>query len=274
LALSDLEGEFDAAVALLRANQVIDQDLHWSYGNGQVVLLGDQVDRGKNVVPLLWLIYRLEAEAQAAGGHVHYVLGNHEYYLLEGATKSLADKYFGTLNLIGTSHGELWSKDTALGSWLRSKPVIVQIGDTLFMHGGVSAKVLDTGVNLERVDAIAAQFFGLPRREVKDPTALILLVDAAGIPSDRSLAMDLAEAKKADSTHVDRVLKHFNVRRLAIGHTLATHVGHDYDGRVLRTDVPHAQGTNEAILFAEGQVFAVDRSGQRQALAAVVPLTE
>lgn len=57
-AISDLEGEFDAMVHLLQANGILDNALNWSYGSGHLVLIGDMVDRGKNVVSLLWLIYK------------------------------------------------------------------------------------------------------------------------------------------------------------------------------------------------------------------------
>ena len=55
-AISDLEGEFDTMVHLLKANGIMDEALNWSYGSGHLVLIGDMVDRGTNVVPLLWLL--------------------------------------------------------------------------------------------------------------------------------------------------------------------------------------------------------------------------
>jgi len=58
-------------VHLLQVNGVIDHALNWSYSSGHLVLIGDMVDRGNNVVPLLWLIYKLEGEAKLAGGDVH-----------------------------------------------------------------------------------------------------------------------------------------------------------------------------------------------------------
>jgi hypothetical protein len=55
----------------------VDNDsLDWTYGSGYLVLIGDMVDRGTNVVPLLWLIYKLEAQAQLARGNIHYILGS------------------------------------------------------------------------------------------------------------------------------------------------------------------------------------------------------
>ena len=83
------------------------------------MLLGDMVDRGINVVPLLWLVYKLEAEALSSGGKIHYVLGNHERYLLDGRVKSAAKKYKGSFRVTGLSPTSLWSEDSELGSGFR-----------------------------------------------------------------------------------------------------------------------------------------------------------
>lgn len=53
LAISDMEGNFDAMVGLLRSNGVINDALEWSFGSSHIVLIGDMVDRGENVIPLL-----------------------------------------------------------------------------------------------------------------------------------------------------------------------------------------------------------------------------
>lgn len=267
LAVSDLEGNFAAATALLRAQGVIDADLHWRFGKGQLVLLGDMVDRGDNVVPLLWLLYRLDAEARAAGGALHYLLGNHEQYLLQGRPKSAHRKYFGTARVAGVDYGDLWSERSELGRWLRSKPMLVKIGDTLFVHGGISPQVLATGLDLAAIDALAARHAD-DTRPTDDADGLAVIQDRNGLAWYRGLARGDEETPMASDAHIDAMLAHFGARRIAIGHTLATHVGYTYGGRVLRTDVHHAGGTSEAILFADGALWRVDAAGTRVPLAA------
>ncbi len=272
LAVSDLEGNFEAATGLLRAQGVIDENLHWRFGTGHLVLLGDMVDRGDNVVPLLWLLYRLEAEARAAGGALHYVLGNHEQYLLQGRPKSAHRKYYGTVRVAGIDYGELWSTRTELGRWLRSKPVLVRVGDTLFTHGGISPRVLATGLDLSAIDALAARYNGvlvlIKGAEMK------VIFGRDGLVGYRGLAKATEATPKAGSAHVDALLAKFGARHIAIGHTLAKHVGQSYGGRVLRTDVAHADGIVEGILFAGGMLWRVDADGTRVPLTEAVNLTE
>jgi hypothetical protein len=78
LVISDIEGNFEALRKLLQAAQVIDENLNWTFGRDHLVLVGDFVDRGTMVTEVLWFIYSLEDKAKAAGGYVHYILGNHE----------------------------------------------------------------------------------------------------------------------------------------------------------------------------------------------------
>ncbi|MEO9871610.1 metallophosphoesterase [Ekhidna sp.] len=275
-AISDLEGEFDVMVNLLRANHVIDDSLNWSYGAGHLVLIGDMVDRGNNVVPLLWLLYKLEAEAKRAGGNIHYVLGNHERYLLDGRTKSVAPKYYGTYRVSGMSQQELWSENSELGRWLRSKPVMIKIGSTLFVHGGVSPMVLNSHSTLQSIDEEAGKnfFTGDVIRRTVDGS---VIHDATGVIFYRNLAQDMSAhniGEKATDKHVTSVLKEFNVDRIAIGHTLAEHIGSDYEGKVIRVDVDHSAGISEGLLIENDSLWRVDSGGKKFPLEQVQNLMD
>lgn len=260
LAISDLEGEFDAMVHLLQANGILDNALNWSYGSGHLVLIGDMVDRGKNVVPLLWLIYKLEAEAKLAGGNVHFVLGNHERYLLDGRTKSVASKYYGSFRTTKMSQRELWSEKSDLGRWLRSKPVLIKIGSTLFMHAGISPKIVRMNPTLKTVDKEAENNF-VTNDAIRRTIEGSVIHDAKGILFYRGLALDRSAdnlGKKANATHVTQVLKKFKVNRIAIGHTLATNISYDYEDNVIRVDVQHSNGVSEGLLIEDNILWRAD----------------
>lgn len=269
IAISDMEGNFDAMVTLLKSNGVINDSLEWSYGSSHLVLIGDMVDRGKNVVPLLWLIYKLEGEAKLAGGNVHYILGNHERYLLDGRVKSAAKKYYGTFRATGMTPRQLWSEDSELGIWLRSKPAMLKVGETLFVHGGVSPRVLSYNLSLETIDAEAERHFVIGdsvRRNIDES----ILHGSDGLLFYRGLAKSMSNyglGDKASSEHVDNILSAYKVNRIAIGHTLVSHIGYDYDGKVLRVDVPHSNGISEALLLEEGSFWVVDNEGKKSPLS-------
>ena len=262
--MSDLEGEFDVAVNLLKANGVINDSLDWTYGKGHLVLIGDMVDRGENVVPLLWLMYKLEGEAKAAGGDLHYVLGNHEQYMLNGMVKSAADKYKGTYYSTNLSQAQLWSSKTELGQWLRSKPVALKVGSTLFMHAGMSPEFLDEDISLEFIDKEAEAYFYA--EDFDERRAIKIISDRRGVLFYRGLAKDMTKYElggMAEPEHVKNLVEKFDVKRVAIGHTLAKQIGYDYDGKVIRVDVLHSEGISEGLLVENEELYRVDNKGQR-----------
>ena len=71
---------------------------------------------------------------------------------------------------------------------------------------------------------------------------------------------------KADAGHVDQVLTQYQVKRIAIGHTLVDRISQDYDGKVLRIDVPHSEGTSEALVIEGESLWIVDAQGNKSAL--------
>ena len=120
--------EFDGLKKLLRKIGVIDQDMKWIFGNGHIVFCGDVFGRGEMVTDSLWLI--LEQEAAAAGGKVHFILGNHEIMLLTGDLRYLHKKYRTIQQRTGTTYTQLMAKGSVLGDWLRTKKSSLQINNT------------------------------------------------------------------------------------------------------------------------------------------------
>ncbi|WP_249364326.1 metallophosphoesterase [Pseudoalteromonas ruthenica] len=260
--ISDLEGRFDQMVQLLIANGVIDQSLSWTFGTNHLVLNGDMVDRGTNVLPMLWLIYKLESEAKLSGGFVSYILGNHERYLMLGATKSVAKKYFATMRATSLSQSELWSNSTELGRWLRTKPIAIKIGDNLFMHGGLSPEVIAMNPTLHSLDAEAEKNF-LQGNSVQ------LQIDNSILHADTGVLFyrGLVREPKAEVSHVDTVLKHFSAKRIVIGHTLVDTISSDYGGKVLRTSSRRNNDSyTEALMIEGNKVWKINTLVQKTAL--------
>jgi hypothetical protein len=84
VAIGDVHGALDEFVVVLRGVELVDEELNWIGGRTHLVSLGDLVDRGDYGRQVMDLVMRLQAEAEAAGGAVHIVLGNHEVMNLVG----------------------------------------------------------------------------------------------------------------------------------------------------------------------------------------------
>jgi hypothetical protein len=93
IAIGDLHGDYENFVRILKNPRVglVDDDLHWTGGKTHLVQTGDILDRGDDARKILDLLMRLEKEAEAAGGMVHVLLGNHEELTITGISLGYPD---------------------------------------------------------------------------------------------------------------------------------------------------------------------------------------
>ena len=81
-------------IELLTNNKIINNDLNWDFGEGHLVIVGDIFDRGSKVNEVLWLIYKLEIQARKMGGRVHFLLGNHDYMVLQRDLRYINSRWY------------------------------------------------------------------------------------------------------------------------------------------------------------------------------------
>lgn len=91
VAVGDLHGDYDHFLAILQGTKIIDADGHWAAGPTHLVQMGDILDRGPRARDIIDLLRNLEKEAEAAGGRVHCLIGNHEELNLVGIAFDYAD---------------------------------------------------------------------------------------------------------------------------------------------------------------------------------------
>lgn len=78
IAKSDIAGNYNAFTNFLIQHNIMDKNHNLTFNKRHLVLFGGAVDWSKDVKQVLWLIYKLEQQAQANNGKVHFILGNHE----------------------------------------------------------------------------------------------------------------------------------------------------------------------------------------------------
>ncbi|MBX2874114.1 MAG: metallophosphoesterase [Saprospiraceae bacterium] len=266
LAISDIEGNFDAFANLLKGNEVINDDYEWTYGRGHLVLVGDFFDRGPQVTEALWLVYKLEAEAEKAGGRVHFILGNHETMNLRGDFRYVEPKYFVHASLFNLQYAHLYAPNSILGEWLRTKNTMVKIGETLFCHGGISQDFAKRQLSIKRVNDLTRKYIDAdPVRVRNDDAAKAIFNTSKGILWYRGYVQ-----KKTNSEKVAKSLDFYEARNIVVGHTPVNEISQLYDGRVIAIDVPHNMGEEhqQALLIEYNQMYAVGMHGKRRLLNA------
>ncbi len=269
MAISDLEGNYTNTVRFLKNAKVIDAQGHWAWKDGHLVLIGDLVDRGYQVTELMWLLRRLEREAQAAGGELHYILGNHEVMVMGGDLRYIHPKYQYMSQQFETTYDKLYGADTDIGRWWRSKNSVEVIGDLLFVHGGYSPSLEALKLSPEKLNTRIRKCLP-PAKVVAGTIAENPVADILGPFWYRGYFAQYA-AGFGGKTPPDKIvenLKRHNAKHVVVGHTVVKQVGFlDSTKTVIGTDVKWADpDAGEGLLMEGKQLYRVDISGKREPL--------
>lgn len=287
VAISDVHGAYPAMVRTLQAAGILDDSLAWQGGEAQLVVTGDLLDRGPESRQAMDLLMRLETEAAAAGGRAHVLLGNHEVMNLVGDLRYVAraeyaafadeetaeerDRWYAAAVAREPSltraafdeaeppgffaHRRAFAPDGQYGAWLLQKPIMIVVGDTAFVHGGLSPVVGEAGL-----DGINREMRGRMVEYVQDldtviEAALLLPTDGfyqhperlAALPPDETRPAELQEAVQSlirlntadvheqdsplwyrgnvgcssllETVRLDAALREVDAARVVIGHT-------------------------------------------------------
>ncbi len=226
VAIGDLHGDLRALGAIGRVCGVIDERGSWCGGEAHLVLMGDLVG-GQHSRLLLNAVMRLEREAERSGGRVHALLGNHDLLPAAGRfgrMKRKERRAYGKRDFQG---------DGPFSEWLRGRPTILKIGETLYVHAGLDRWALDTDpaeVNAQ-VRAWIAHHQG---RGPKPPKSTRWAVDEDEGPMwTRAFKARRRRPKDAPSMKMIRaILDRLGAERIVLGHAPTR------DGTIV-TDHPH-----------------------------------
>jgi hypothetical protein len=268
-AVSDIHGEYQHLIEILTTSKVIDSNLTWSFGNGHLVIVGDVFDRGPNVTECLWLIYRLEQEASAAGGKVHFLLGNHELMIMRGDLRYVNERYAeGIARRSRFKYDELFGPETELGRWLRSKNTILRLGGTLFVHGGLLPEFLQDNTDIGDINQLVRKGQDLSSMKLYFDTSAKRLYGMFGPFWYRGYTEGIEGSYPAAPTAtVDSVLNLCKVDQIVVGHTEHDTLSLFHDGKVIAidVDVETLQGL-QGLLWEASRFYRVNDLGERQVI--------
>ncbi len=163
VAIGDLHGDLAATRAALRLAGVVDATDRWVGGKTVVVQTGDFLDRGDQERAIIDLLERLRKEARTAGGAVHVLHGNHELMNVAGDLRYVSPSGFrefadraaavrGDPSVARVPEQQLgrFAAFRPGGSYARKladHPVVLVVGDTVFVHGGLLPKHVRYGID-------------------------------------------------------------------------------------------------------------------------------
>ena len=245
VAIGDIHGDIDGLRDVLKLAGAIDSQDNWAGGELVIVQTGDILDRGDTERAILDWLARLREQARAAGGDMLLLNGNHELmnaawdlrYVTEGGFREFADV------TSDRPHDEDIPADTpaeARGRMHAFRPggryarqlaegnVVQQVGDTVFAHGGVTARYAAYG--LDRINRELRCWLADPR---SSPESMPRPGDDDEGPVwTRRFALDPADCKD-----LDKALATLGARRMVVGHTVqSSGVTSACEGKIWRID--------------------------------------
>jgi hypothetical protein len=162
VAIGDVHGDLAATRRALTLAGAIDANDRWIGGNLVIVQAGDVLDRGDDEQAILDLLHRLAGEAAAAGGAVHMLLGNHETmnalgdfrYVTMGGFEDFADvpglpvdaPALAGLPPEQRARAAAFAPGSVYARRLAASNAVIQVGDTVFVHGGVLPAWAEYGI--------------------------------------------------------------------------------------------------------------------------------
>lgn len=125
-------------------------------------------------------------------------------------------------------HRQAWSLAGEYGDWVKGNQVAVQLNDTIFLHGGISAKYCGFSLQSLTEQVIA----GL---EAFDPSVESIVTDPLGPLWYRGMVTEDEEG--IFSQTLDNILERYGAQRVVVGHTpTGGVVWPRFNGRVVAND--------------------------------------
>jgi len=257
--MGDIHGQYSRMIEMLQTGGVINSKNDWTYGDGHLVFVGDIPDRGEGVMEAYWLIYKLEQQAEKSGGKVHLILGNHDLMIMKNDIRYIANKYYGLTSNLDIEYSELFSGNTIIGKWLRTKNVVETIGNTMFIHAGISPELASKGLSIEEIN-IAFRHM-LNQQDENSYTELDkFLASSYGPVWYRGFLRGSGPYGTIKEAALDSIFSEYKVKQAVVGHTEVDLINPVQNGKVYPVNIPLANNRiiGQALIIKEGRFYRLD----------------
>jgi hypothetical protein len=297
VAVGDVHGAYDRLARILRAADLVDEQLRWTGGRAHLVQMGDLLDRGPDSRKALDLLRRLEREARRAKGAVHALLGNHEVMRMLGDNRYVSPgEYAAFAGADAAERREQFLKraapesraqllkelplgllemtlafgpDGEYGKWLRGLNAVLKVDGVVFVHGGISPAVAGQACGEINRTVRREITEGLPETRQRASSSLAARED--GPLWYRGLAQ---EPEPAFAPAVDQILEKQQARAIVVAHTITAsrRIEARFGGKVIQVDTgmlgSYVPDGRASALEIKGGTFTAIYEDRREVLIA------
>jgi hypothetical protein len=245
VAIGDIHADLNAFRVALRTAGAIDTRDQWVGGTMTVVQLGDLIGRSDEERQVLDFLFDLQRRAREAGGTVHALLGNHEVFGGRLDNQAVGPNPFPAWETVpglqlndprlrhlpphARARGAALMPGGPYARRLAEFPVVLKLGQTVFVHGGVVPRWAQYGV--DRINReVRAWLLG----QTEEPDSALGVDDGDRVMWTRQFS---ANVTSEDCTVLGESLKILGARRMIVAHTVHQDITARCDGRVWAIDV-------------------------------------
>jgi hypothetical protein len=246
IVIGDIHGDWEALQKALLLGQVIDRSNRWVGADTHVVQLGDFIDRKTRVgvqtderseSQIINYLFWLKKKAQAAGGDVHIILGNHEIMNFQNDFRYVSPQGFTDFN--GDRQRAFRRGGDLAQQMICNTVSILQIGQWVFSHAGI----LNIGWTIPQINSHVRDFLNGNIGKLEDKIYNYFTHRGYGT-EDSCLEM---------RSNLSRLNPGAPVTHMVIGHTVQSGITPSCKGTLWKADVglSGAFGTSRPVEILE-----------------------
>lgn len=261
ISIGDIHGDFKIFKRLLYMCNLIDTSGNWIGGSTIVIQMGDTIDgkrpgvkmdkmyiKESGELEIILYILMLDSQAKLKGGRVISILGNHElycYYIDEKDKKSYIRDYVKKTDIDVFKYHKidrdkfLMPGETGGKLFARTRPLVLQIGEFLFIHGSITDSLikhnLDSNgkVNINKINNdVSSWLMG----KTKVPKYLEDMDENNPI-----FSREYSDKKNISDFKCNKIAKQlakfYNAKHVVMGHSSYSTINSTCKRMLIRTDV-------------------------------------
>lgn len=246
--IGDIHGDLGAARDAFALAGGINESGDWIGGDLVIVQLGDSIGRSYEDRQVLDFLLAVRRKAADEGGAVHLLIGNHEIFGARLELRWVHERAYEAFEeipgldvdnpLLAEIATERRARCAALmpgGPYARQLaefPVVLRLGDTIFVHGGVTPYWAEYGV--DRINAEVARWFAGETEQPESAQGM----DPGNLDDNVTMSRHFSsEVGESDCAMLEESLSMLGAKRMIVAHTVQDSITARCDDRVWAVDV-------------------------------------
>lgn len=246
--VAGLENNLKGFCDLLEKNGIIDKHLNWRFADSHLVVLGSNAFQKPVNIEALWLIYALEANAQRAGGCVHFIAGHQALLHINGDWRFNHPPYALKSRRLNKPITAFYGANNELWRWLQTKNTVEQVGKALFVPFLSCINLFSYTSTIEGFNNSIQSYHAHSLNETNFPIHQLL-------NEEQPYLLD-------EKTTINAICEQLQVNTIITGTVTNEPFSTSYSGKLLRLPSFSFDSTTTALIRKDRRLLLVNNKGE------------